>query len=135
MIDNVTVVAQPQNEGELTIAQLRNDVEDSSLKNMNLGENLDYVENREETLHKVLGKLRYDGFVHILGTDFFEVARCLYTGHISIEDATPQTHGGRKSLSSIFAIKDFLQARGYEIQEARLDNIKYYVKAKRVRPS
>lgn len=106
-------------------------VTDSSATEILCEDVLDYVENRFETLDKILRKLRHGGRIIIAGIELEDTARQLVTHVMDMDTIISLLYGGRHSTSSVYIMTNRLQQYGLSIMNARISNNKYYITASR----
>lgn len=92
---------------------------------------LDYQEDRLGTIQQLVSRLRYGGRIIITGVDVNEISRELLNGTISIDEALSLLYEGRKSADSAIRMKQIFTDIGLEVVNCRINNLCYYILARR----
>ena len=74
-------------------------------------------------------KLRKNGIITIIGLDVLEIAKGIVTGRLTIDDINNLLYKGKQSIDTITRVKMFLTSQHATIEDIRINNITYYIKA------
>ena len=85
-----------------------------------------------EQLEIVLSKMRHGGTITINCIDMLEIAQALYWGKINLDQLSSLVSGSVR-YHSIIETKNFLEQRGYIIEQANIniESFSFLIKAKR----
>ena len=85
-----------------------------------------------EQLEIVLSKMRHGGTITINCIDMLEIAQALYWGKINLDQLSSLVSGSVR-YHSIIETKNFLEQRGYIIEQAKIniESFSFLIKAKR----
>lgn len=92
---------------------------------------IDYQVDRLSTIQELIAKLRYGGRLILTGIDVNEISRELINGTISIDDALSLLYSGKKSAGTALQMKQIFMKLGLEVVNCRVNNLHYYILARR----
>ena len=93
-----------------------------------LNNTLNYL--THEQLVSLFGKIRHNGSITINSLDAMETARAMYLGEINVQQLSSLTTN-HLTQHSLLEIKNLFEQHGYTIEIANIDNLTFYIKAKR----
>lgn len=114
----------------VTINELDNVIQ-SSATELICEDILDFNEDRQAVLQKLVSKLRYTGRIVLTGIDVDELSRELLNRNISPREAVSYLYSGRRSGSTINIMIEDLQNFGLRVINTRLHGTFYYIVAQR----
>lgn len=87
---------------------------------------------REGILSSLLTKLRYNGLITIIGTDYYELCRQVVLQNLADPKEISSLFENLKSISSIFVLENDLTSKGLVINTKGLEGLEYIISGKKV---
>lgn len=96
-------------------------IDEAILTHIKIINTLDYIENPEQLIAIIIGKLRYGGELVISATDILCLADKIVCGNSNINEIRELLYNGRKSISHFEHIQRILEQCGLKIELINLD--------------
>ena len=116
-----------ENHENLLITEVDN-LPDSLCKSVTLNNTLNYL--TDEQFRQLLNKVRHGGIVSVSAPDVVEISTALCWGQIDVPTFSSLT-ANRVSQYSLLQIKNVFEQSGYIIEIASINNLSFYIKARR----
>lgn len=124
----VTVPSQTDNKFTYIAPNQIGTVENSSCTEIHIT-CLDYLPESLPFIAECLTKLRKNGIITVVGFDIIEIAKGILTGRFTIDDINAILYKGKQSIDNMGRIKMFFLSQRMTIEDVRLNNITYQIKA------
>jgi len=133
---HITVDNPPTQDPEVVLVHPDNidSIEPSSCTEVNLGDTLDKVRNRDFVLARALSKVRYKGKLYVSGIDLNVFSRQLFNGHYTYHQINNILYNGNSSISSHEETWRIIQRANFHLVKTRIDDMNFYLEAERPSP-
>lgn len=124
----LNIPPQPDNKFIYIVPNQISTIENNSCKELHIT-CIDYIAESLPFMAECFKKLRKNGIITIIGLDVLEIAKGIVTGRLTIDDINNLLYKGKQSIDTITRVKMFLTSQHATIEDIRINNITYYIKA------
>lgn len=120
----------PDDITQISIQRL-DDIQSSTCTELDIGDCLDYILERDRCFMELASKLRYNGIFKISGIDIVETSRLLISGKLRYTDAINLLYGGKLSTATLEHMCELCQMAKLSITYKNLGEYQYTIIATR----